>query len=70
MTGGIQLTLGLIGVTYGLIDGPVGGWARPSPLISVIAGVLLLVAFVAWERRVRQQIAADGPDRDGPRPDQ
>ena len=44
---------GLIGVSYGLIGGPVGGWARPSPLTSVIAGVLLLAAFIAWERRVR-----------------
>jgi hypothetical protein len=39
-------------VTYGLMDGPAGGWARPSPLTSVIIGVLLLAAFVAWERRV------------------
>src|ERR1700756_1096991 len=32
ITGGILVTLGLIGVTYGLIDGPVGGWVRPSPV--------------------------------------
>ncbi|HZC63212.1 MAG TPA: MFS transporter, partial [Streptosporangiaceae bacterium] len=32
MTGGILVTLGLIGVTYGLIDGPVSGWIRPVPL--------------------------------------
>jgi EmrB/QacA subfamily drug resistance transporter len=53
ITGGILVTLGLIGVTYGLMGGPAGGWARPSPLASVIAGVLLLAAFVAWERRAR-----------------
>jgi EmrB/QacA subfamily drug resistance transporter len=53
ITGGILVTLGLIGVTYGLIDGPGGGWARPYPLTSVIAGVLLLAAFAAWERRAR-----------------
>jgi len=53
ITGGILVTFGLIGVSYGLIGGPVGGWARPSPLTSVIAGVLLLAAFIAWERRVR-----------------
>jgi EmrB/QacA subfamily drug resistance transporter len=51
MTGGILVTLGLIGLTYGLIDGPVSGWIRPAPLASEVAGVLLLVAFVAWERR-------------------
>jgi MFS family permease len=51
VTGGILVTLGLVGVTYGLIDGPAGGWLRPVPLASVAAGVLLLAAFVAWERR-------------------
>ena len=51
MTGGILVTLGLIGVTYGLIDGPVSGWIRPVPLASEVVGVLLLVAFAAWERR-------------------
>jgi EmrB/QacA subfamily drug resistance transporter len=51
VTGGILITLGLIGVTYGLIDGPVSGWIRPAPLASEVGGALLLVAFVAWERR-------------------
>jgi EmrB/QacA subfamily drug resistance transporter len=51
ITGGILVTLGLIGVTYGLMEGPADGWTRPSPLASVIAGVLLLTASVAWERR-------------------
>lgn len=51
VTGGILVTLGLVGVTYGLIDGPVGGWLRPAPLASVAVGALLLAAFVAWERR-------------------
>jgi EmrB/QacA subfamily drug resistance transporter len=53
ITGGILVTLGLIGVTYGLMEGPAGGWTRPSPLALVIAGVLLLAAFVAWEHRTR-----------------
>ena len=51
VAGGILVTLGLVGVTYGLIDGPVGGWLRPAPLASVVVGALLLAAFVAWERR-------------------
>src|SRR6185437_5761158 len=31
ITGGILVTLGLIEVTYGLMEGPAGGWTRPSP---------------------------------------
>jgi hypothetical protein len=51
--GGILVTLGLIGVTYGLIEGPVAGWGRRVSLVSLIAGLMLLAAFAAWERRVR-----------------
>jgi EmrB/QacA subfamily drug resistance transporter len=51
VTGAILVTLGLVGVTYGLIDGPVGGWLRPTPLASVAVGALLLAGFAAWERR-------------------
>jgi EmrB/QacA subfamily drug resistance transporter len=52
-TGGGLVSLGLIGVTYGLMEGPADGWIRPAPLASMIAGVLLLAAFVARERRAR-----------------
>ena len=53
LAGGILVTAGLIGVTYGLMNGPAGGWTRPSPLTSAIAGALLLACFVARERRAR-----------------
>ncbi|MEV0128840.1 MFS transporter [Dactylosporangium sp. NPDC050688] len=43
VTGGILVTLGLVGVTYGLIDG-----FSPVPLT---AGALVLAAFGWWERR-------------------
>jgi EmrB/QacA subfamily drug resistance transporter len=56
ISGGVLVTLGLIGLTYGLIDGPAGGWTRPAPLASVIAGVILLVAFVLRERRARNPV--------------
>ena len=56
ISGGALVTLGLIGLTYGLIDGPAGGWSRPGPLASVIAGVILLVAFVLRERRARNPV--------------
>ena len=49
--GGALVTLGLIGLTYGLIDGPIKGWTSPLPLAALTAGVALLVAFAWWERR-------------------
>jgi EmrB/QacA subfamily drug resistance transporter len=56
ISGGVLVTLGLIGVTYGLIDGPSAGWSRPTPIASVTAGAILLVAFVLRERRARNPI--------------
>jgi EmrB/QacA subfamily drug resistance transporter len=49
--GGTLVTLGLVGLTYGLIEGPSSGWASPGVLVALIAGVALLVAFVGWQRR-------------------
>src|SRR5260221_1671616 len=51
VTGGVLVTLGLVGLTYGLIQGPVNGWASTPVLISLIAGVLLLGIFGWWEHR-------------------
>ena len=56
VSGGVLVTLGLIGLTYGLIDGPAAGWSRPAPVTSVIAGVIMLVAFVLRERRARNPV--------------
>jgi EmrB/QacA subfamily drug resistance transporter len=55
LTGGALVTLGLIGLTYGLIAGPNGGWSTVD-LVSVVAGFALLVAFVLWERRAKAPI--------------
>jgi MFS family permease len=51
VTGGALVTLGLIGLTYGLIEGPSAGWTSPVLLAALAGGVLLLGAFLAWERR-------------------
>jgi Major Facilitator Superfamily len=44
--GGALVTLGLVGLTYGLIDGPTAGWNRPGPLGALIAGLILLIHAV------------------------
>ena len=49
--GGVLATVGLVGLTYGLIEGPVTGWASAEVLGALSGGVLLLAAFVGWERR-------------------
>jgi len=51
MIGGALVTLGLIGLTYGLIQGPVDGWSAAPVLGALGAGVLLLGAFGWWEHR-------------------
>jgi EmrB/QacA subfamily drug resistance transporter len=49
--GGLLVTAGLVGLAYGLIEGPASGWGRPLTLAALILGVILLVAFVVRERR-------------------
>jgi EmrB/QacA subfamily drug resistance transporter len=51
LPGGALVTLGLIGLTYGLIQGPVSGWGSTPVLIALIAGLFLLGAFGWREHR-------------------
>jgi EmrB/QacA subfamily drug resistance transporter len=52
VVGAVLVTLGLVGLTYGLIEGPSRGWGAAPVVVALTAGVLLLVAFVVWEARV------------------
>src|SRR5262245_8004587 len=56
LSGGALVALGLIGLIYGLIDGPSGGWNRVVSLVLLIAGAALLVLFVLRERRARNPV--------------
>jgi EmrB/QacA subfamily drug resistance transporter len=51
LAGAGLVTVGLIGLTYGLIQGPVSGWAAPAVIAALAAGIILLGAFVAREHR-------------------
>jgi EmrB/QacA subfamily drug resistance transporter len=42
---------GLLGVVYGIVRGEALGWTSATILGSIGAGLVLLVAFVAWEHR-------------------
>src|SRR5215211_8527226 len=43
--------LGLLGVVYGIVRGNEVGWASSEILGSLVAGAVLVAAFVAWELR-------------------
>jgi EmrB/QacA subfamily drug resistance transporter len=49
--GAALCALGLAGPVYALIRQPSVGWASPEVLVTMIGGVLLFGAFLAWERR-------------------
>jgi EmrB/QacA subfamily drug resistance transporter len=51
VAGAVAATVGLMGLTYGLIEGPGQGWTSPGVLVSLAVGVLLLGALVPLERR-------------------
>jgi EmrB/QacA subfamily drug resistance transporter len=46
---------GLIAVTYGLIEAGQYGWGNPGAWILIVIGVLVLVGFFAWERRLNER---------------
>jgi EmrB/QacA subfamily drug resistance transporter len=54
VTGGVLVTLGLIGLVYGLIEGPAIGWGSVRVVAALVAGVALLVVFTMWEGRAAQ----------------
>jgi len=42
---------GLFGVTFGIVRATALGWTSATVLVSIIGGVALVLAFVAWELR-------------------
>ena len=44
---------GLTGVVFGIVRGEALGWTSTTVVASIAAGLVLLGAFVAWERRAR-----------------
>ena len=58
LPGALSATLGLVGVVYGLTRAgdPRYGWGDPWTLASLVAGALLLAAFVVIERSVKHPL--------------
>ena len=54
IVGAALCALGLGGPVFALIEQPTYGWANARVAIPLVGGVLLLIAFVAWEHRCTQ----------------
>ena len=48
------VTAASLGLVWGLVRANSRGWTSPEIVLSLVAGVVLLIAFVAWERRARE----------------
>ncbi len=51
--GVVLSALGLLGVTFGLIETASRGWGSPLVVVPITVGAALLVAFALWERAAR-----------------
>jgi EmrB/QacA subfamily drug resistance transporter len=54
LPGLVLVSVGLLGIVYGVVNGNSDGWASATVLLSIIAGGLLLLGFAAWELRTRE----------------
>ncbi len=67
IAGVLLSSAGLTGLTYGFIRADENGWSDALALAAIAAGVLILAAFVAWERRLTRR-SATGQGSFGVRP--
>src|SRR5436305_1299175 len=49
--GAVLCVLGLGGPVFALIEQPTYGWGNPRVAVPLAVGIVLLMAFVLWERR-------------------
>lgn len=56
LTGAVTSTAGMTGVVLGLVEAGTAGWASALTFGPLVAGVVLLGAFVAIERRAEEPI--------------
>jgi EmrB/QacA subfamily drug resistance transporter len=56
LAGTVLLVAGVAAITFGLVTGPDGGWARAGVLGPLAAGVLLIVATIARAARTPERL--------------
>ena len=54
--GTVLSVAGLVAVVYGLSEAAIKSWSAPETIVLLVAGVVLLVAFVLVERRVKHPL--------------
>ncbi|MEU6359137.1 MFS transporter [Streptomyces albidoflavus] len=54
--GALTVTLGLLGVVYGLTQAGEHGWSHPATLLGLAAGAVLLIAFWCVEGRAAEPL--------------
>ena len=52
LAGAILITLGLVGVVYGIVRTDTVGWSSAGALVPIAAGVSILALFGLWEQRI------------------
>ena len=60
VVGALLCALGLAGLTFGLIEQPLHGWAIPVVALPLVLGALLFAGFLVWEAQQRAPDAAAG----------
>jgi EmrB/QacA subfamily drug resistance transporter len=54
--GAVTVTAGLAALVYAVVQAPEAGWTASSTVIAALVGIVLLVAFVARQARLRQPL--------------
>src|SRR6202171_397669 len=49
--GGVLAVAGVTALVYGVIEQPIHGWTDPRVVVGIIAGAVILIAFVVWDLR-------------------
>ncbi len=62
--GAVLSSVGLLALTYGFIEAGSRGWGDPLVIGSILAGVLLLAAFLFWQKRSANPLIDLGLFRD------
>ncbi len=52
--GSVAALVTVVGLVFGIIEGPVRGWGDPLTVVAFTASALALAVFVAWELRTPQ----------------
>ncbi|MFI1799682.1 MFS transporter [Streptomyces sp. NPDC020379] len=52
LLGALLSTIGMTGITFAIISGPVHGWTSGRVVTAALVGAAALAAFALWERRI------------------